>query len=102
MSDEDWNRAHARAFAVFLNGGGLRERDEDGRTVRDDSFLLLFNAHDEALGFTMPPESFGKTWKVVVDTKSDAVGNGPSIAAGEAIEVTGRSIVVASRPSSSN
>jgi isoamylase len=95
MTDEDWSQAHARAFAVFLNGNALRERDEDGRPVRDDSFLLLFNAHHEPLGFTMPPESFGKTWKVVVDTKTDAVGTGPSIAAGEAIEVEGRSVVVA-------
>jgi glycogen operon protein len=101
MTDEDWNSAHAKAFAVFLNGDALRERDEQGRTVRDDSFLLLFNAHDEKIGFTLPPESFGRKWQVVVDTKTDAVGNGPSLAAGDAVEVAGRSIVVASRPSAS-
>jgi len=101
MTDEDWNSAHAKAFAVFLNGDALRERDEQGRTVRDDSFLLLFNAHDETISFTLPPESFGRKWQVVVDTKTDAVGNGPSLAAGDAVEVAGRSIVVASRPSAS-
>jgi glycogen operon protein len=101
MTDEDWNSAHAKAFAVFLNGDALRERDEQGRTVRDDSFLLLFNAHDETISFTLPPESFGRKWQVVVDTKTDAVGNGPSLAAGNAVEVAGRSIVVASRPSAS-
>ena len=57
MSDEDWNQEHAKAFAVFFNGDALRDRDEDGRAVRDDSFLLLFSAHDEALSFTMPAAS---------------------------------------------
>jgi isoamylase len=101
MSDEDWAQEHAKAFAVFLNGDALRDRDDDGRPVRDDSFLLLFNAHHEALGFTIPAASFGNTWQVVLDTAADFVAQGRAIAAGEVIEVEGRSIVVVSRPSSS-
>jgi len=101
MSDEDWNQEHAKAFAVFFNGDALRDRDEEGRAVRDDSFLLLFNAHDEALSFTMPAASFGESWHVAVDTAADFVGKGGAIAAGEVIEIAGRSILVASRPSSS-
>ena len=102
MSDEDWNQEHAKAFAVFFNGDALRDRDEDGRAVRDDSFLLLFSAHDEALSFTMPAASFGESWHVVVDTAADFVGKGRAIAAGEVIEIAGRSILVASRPSSAS
>jgi glycogen operon protein len=98
MSDEDWAQAHAKAFAVFLNGDALRERDDDGRPVRDDSFLLLFNAHHEPLGFSMPAESFGARWRVVVDTATDFVGQGRAIEAGEATDVAGRSVVVLSKP----
>src|SRR5215216_6377697 len=101
MSDEDWGQDHAKAFAIFLNGDALRERDDDGRPIYDDSFLLLFNAHHETLSFTTPAEAFGKTWQVVVDTAADLVGNGRSINAGGAVEVAGRGVVVVSRPSSS-
>lgn len=31
--------------AVFLNGEGLLSLDYRGRPEKDDSFLLLFNAH---------------------------------------------------------
>jgi isoamylase len=102
MSDEDWAQEHAKAFAVFLNGDALRDRDEEGRLVRDDSFLLLFNAHHEALSFTMPAESFARSWQVVIDTAADLVGQGRAIAAGDIIELAGRSVVVASRPAPSN
>jgi glycogen operon protein len=53
---------------VFLNGDELHELDDDGKRVRDGSFLLLFNAHYEPLDFVLPPMSFGKAWTVVVDT----------------------------------
>ena len=34
----------------------------------DDSFILMFNAHHEAIDFTLPPEHFGMKWKLLVDT----------------------------------
>ena len=36
--------------------------------VVDDSFLLLFNAHDEALDWVLPPEEFARGWRIVIDT----------------------------------
>ena len=96
MSDEDWQQPHAKSFGVFLNGDALRERDDEGRPIRDDSFLLLFNAHHEPLTFTMPAEKFGSRWKVEIDT---AGNHESSSVAGEAtLELAGRSAVVLSRP----
>jgi hypothetical protein len=43
MTDDDWHQEHAKCFAVFLNGDALREVN-DGKPIRDDSFLFLFNA----------------------------------------------------------
>ena len=40
----------------------------DGERVVDDSFLLLFNAHHQASAFTLPSETYGRMWQVVVDT----------------------------------
>jgi isoamylase len=96
MSDDDWQQPHARSFSVFLNGDALREVDEDGNPVRDDSFLLAFNADPEPLSFTMPAEQFGKCWKVEIDTAGGRQTS--SVAADLAIELASRSVVVLSRP----
>ncbi len=44
-----------------------------GRRVTDDHLLMLFNAHDEAVRFTLPPKSFGNDWCVRLDTATGAV-----------------------------
>jgi isoamylase len=99
MSDHDWSEEHAKSFAVFLNGDALRELDDDGHPVRDDSFLLLFNAHHEPVNFRMPAASFGQSWNTVIDTAADLDARSCTVGAGESIEVGGRSMVVVSRPS---
>jgi glycogen operon protein len=97
MSEEDWQQPHAKAFAVFLNGDALREVDDQGRSIRDDSFLLLFNAHHEPLAFTMPPYRFGSRWNVLVDTAMRH--ESADVSGGARLDVAGRSVVVLSRPS---
>jgi pullulanase/glycogen debranching enzyme len=54
-----------------LNGEALRMRDEHGQPVRDDSFLLLFNAHVDAVTFTLPGTPWGERWTTVFDTALD-------------------------------
>jgi isoamylase len=97
MSDEDWQADHARSFAVFLNGDALCDVDEDGEPVRDDSFLLLFNAHHEPLAFTVPPGTFGTRWECVVETAAESDGTCRVHEAGEVTEVAGRCVVVLCR-----
>jgi glycogen operon protein len=84
---------------MFLNGDALRDLDERGLCLRDDSFLLLFNAHHEALPFTMPAASFGEQWMVLVDTNTELGENLTKVAAGHALDVRARSLLVLSRPS---
>ena len=52
MTEQAWGEDHARALAVFLSGDGLNEVDGRSRPVRDDSFVLLFNADAETVTFT--------------------------------------------------
>ncbi|GEL21627.1 glycogen operon protein GlgX homolog [Pseudonocardia sulfidoxydans NBRC 16205] len=66
MSDEDWHTRHS--LAVFLNGRGIADRDDVGEPVVDDSFLLLVNGEHRQTTFTLPDESYGRTWRIVVDT----------------------------------
>jgi len=68
MNDEDWTAGHARAFAVFFSGEAIEEEDDQGRPVRDDDFLMLFNAHHEDVPFQLPPIRTEVEWELVLDT----------------------------------
>jgi glycogen operon protein len=70
MTDDDWNTAFGKSVAVYLNGQGIPDLDERGQRVVDDSFVLCFNAHHDAIEFTLPPEQFGSRWQLVLDTAS--------------------------------
>jgi isoamylase len=98
MDDTDWQQSYARTVAVFLNGDAISETGGRGERVVDDSFLLLLNAHSGALDFTLPPGAYGKAWTVVLDTDGSAEP-GTVLDAGTGLTVTGRSVVVLTRPS---
>jgi isoamylase len=68
MNEADWSTGTASTIAVFLNGGGIPERDPLGEPIVDDSFLLLFNPLPAAVTFTLPGAAYGKAWEIVVDT----------------------------------
>jgi isoamylase len=70
VSDEAWNAEWSRAIALLLNGCTLQVSDEDGNQVIDDSFLLLINAADQGVEFTLPPSPRGKSWRQIVDTEN--------------------------------
>ena len=54
MTDEEWDAATTRAASACTSPAtALDETDARGRPVRDDNFLLLFNAHHEAMPFTL-------------------------------------------------
>ena len=67
MTDEDWEAGRARSLGLFLNGKTIPSHDDRGRSIADDSFLLLFNAHSETLEWIIPKE-YGKAWGLVLDT----------------------------------
>ncbi len=60
----------------------------------DDSFLLLFNAHHDALEFTVPPESFGGAWQTVIDTTRELGESEATATAGSTVTVPGRALLV--------
>ena len=68
MTQDDWDYAFGKSLMVYLNGDGITEQDRRGRKVSDDSFVLMFNAHYEAIDFTVPPEQYGASWEVLIDT----------------------------------
>lgn len=61
---------------MFLAGDAIDEHDERGRRIRDDNFILLFNAHHEDLPFILPAQPANARWDAVLDT-SYPDGRGP-------------------------
>src|SRR5206468_12237258 len=68
MTQRDWRNPAARAIGVFVNGDELAEATPRGAEIRDDSFLVLFNAHDEPLPFRLPARRFGARWSLELST----------------------------------
>ncbi|MFF2025164.1 glycogen debranching protein GlgX [Streptomyces sp. NPDC058171] len=99
MRQRDWSAAQARALSVFLNGDAISEPGPRGEPVRDDSFLLMFNASPEPLDFVVPPDH-GHRWRTVVDTAHPS-GVPPrgadGVKAGDRLTLLDRSLVVLQR-----
>ena len=96
MAQSDWDFAFGKALMVYLNGNAITDADRRGRRVSDDSFALLFNAHFEDIDFTVPPEQFGASWEVLIDT-TEALGYPEEkvvVAAGATVVVPARSTLV--------
>jgi glycogen operon protein len=72
MTEQAWGHDHARALAVFLSGDGLNEVDGRGRAVRDDSFVLLFNADANPVTFSLPADLRLGTGELLIDTSTAA------------------------------
>ncbi len=95
MGDEDWDAGSTGSVGVFLNGEAITDRDRRGQRVTDDSFLLLFNAHHEAIDWTLPKQ-WGQYWELVTETTGPD-REGEVLASSETLQVQGRSMIVLQR-----
>jgi isoamylase len=68
MTETEWNQHFARCLGVYLAGAAIERRDRHGHPVKDNNFLLLFNAHHEMISFKLPKFLTGKSWWTVLDT----------------------------------
>lgn len=93
MQPEDWDSGFGRAVAVFLNGGGIRERDRRGEPITDRHFIILFNAGDDDVDFLIPAVEFSPEWDVIVDTAGQHADTDP-VEPGTTLTVRGRSLMV--------
>jgi glycogen operon protein len=94
MTGDDWDAGFAKSLTVFLNGRAISEPDRRGERVQDDSFLMLFNASDEDLQFTVPPRRYGPRWSRVLDTASGVAepDDDTPVKPGDAITVINHSL----------
>jgi glycogen operon protein len=97
MTGDDWGNEFGRAVTLFVNGEGIRERGQYGQRHLDDSFMLCFNAHDAALDFVVPGGEYGKKWERVISTAESDADEPRVVAAGAALRVPDRSLLVLER-----
>ncbi|ADX73869.1 glycogen debranching enzyme GlgX [Pseudarthrobacter phenanthrenivorans] len=93
MLPEDWGSGFGRTIGVFYNGHGIQEQDSRGRRITDDSFLMAFNAHDDAVDFCLPSEEYSPNWEVLFDTAAQAEDYEP-LKAGATLTLDAKSMVV--------
>ena len=75
MTDEEWKQDCARCLGLFLPGDALDEVDERAQPVKDETFLVLMNAHHEAIPFVLPALPPGGSWVALIDTSCEPLGN---------------------------
>ncbi|MCU1581017.1 MAG: glgX, partial [Microbacteriaceae bacterium] len=72
---------------------GIPGRDGRGERITDLNFLLLFNAHDATVDFTIPTAEYSPAWEIVIDTAGAGADSAPRHA-GETLPVESKSLVV--------
>ena len=100
MDEADWAQGHLRAIGLVLAGDAIEEKDTRGNAIVDDTFLLLLNAHHEAIQFVMPQHDENTVWHLILDTEIRQPRYlNPSFKGGEQYEIHARSLVIFRRES---
>ncbi|MFM1891128.1 MAG: hypothetical protein RLZ44_205, partial [Pseudomonadota bacterium] len=99
MTDQQWSHSYARCLGLLLHGDAIEEEDERGRPISDETFLLLFNAHHQAINFRLPKQIGIARWNVDLDTaySSGKPSDGRYFHSGETYPLKARSTVLLRR-----
>jgi isoamylase len=99
MSAEDWQQGCIKALQVFLNGD-LGYVGRRGEPVKDDDFLVLFNAGTEDVFFRPFLTDEARPWQIVLNTSTRIEDGeaGEKQTHGMEVKAEGRSVIVMSRP----
>src|SRR5438094_10459663 len=93
MSEEDWSLPFARCLGMMLSGDTIDVLKCHGEAIRDDTFLLLINAHYETIPFLLPGQEHIE-WQLLIDTtiESGFLAESKSFASGDELEVVDRGV----------
>ena len=95
MRDEDWHEGGwMRTLGMMLPGDAPEIRNSRGRRVKDNDYLILLNAHHEAVEFKLPREVRRKRWFVAFDTARPDLEPHKERASGAGVKLEGRSLIV--------
>jgi glycogen operon protein len=95
MTDEEWAHSARRCLGLRLSGDAIEEVDDMGEPIVGDTFLILLNAHEDAIPFVLPPSGERSRWDPVLDTRDwDGAAGRPPRHPGEPYPLEGRSLAV--------
>ena len=91
MSEEEWASPFVRCLGMLLSGDTMDVLNFEGEPIRDDTFLLLINAHYEPIPFVLPGQEHIE-WQLILDTmEADGFLREPrKFASGDDIDLGGR------------
>jgi isoamylase len=91
MSEEEWASPFIRCVGMLLSGDTADVVSFEGEPIRDDTFLLLINAHYEPIPFMIPGQE-NLEWQLILDTmNSDGFLVEPKkFASGDDVDLGGR------------
>jgi isoamylase len=99
MTRRDWQSGEP-VIGLFLNGAEIPTPGVRGEEIEDDSFLLLFNAHEEDRTMVLPWPRFGAQWALELSTADPKAAAGSARhAARSEITLIARSVLVLKRVS---
>jgi glycogen operon protein len=95
MSDEEWNSPFVRCLGMLLSGDTIDVLSFEGEPIRDQTFLLLINAHYEPIPFVLPGEE-QLEWRLVIDTVDEDgfVEDGEKYGSGDEVQLDGRATML--------
>ena len=68
MTDEEWQAPGVKTLAVQFAGDAIDDRGPRGERIVDDTLLVIFNADDRPVAFTLPNHESARRWETVFDT----------------------------------
>ena len=94
MTDAQWHAAGVRTLGVQYAGDAIEERGPRGERILDDTLLVILNADERPVAFTLPNHEAAKRWELVFDTvhPTFAAAHG-EFEAGSTYRVAERSVV---------
>jgi glycogen operon protein len=92
MSEEEWAHPFVRCLGMLLSGDTMDVFNFEGQPIRDDTFLLLINAHYEPIPFVLPGQEHIE-WQLILDTTGPAgfLTEPRKFASGDDVDLGGRS-----------
>jgi glycogen operon protein len=91
MSEEEWASPFVRCIGMLLSGDTIDVLSFEGEPIRDDTFLLLINAHYEPIPFVLPGQEHIE-WELILDTMNPDgfLAERKRFASGDDVDLGGR------------
>src|SRR3712207_6529412 len=88
MSDEEWSSPFVRCLGMLLSGDTIDVHNFQGEPIRDQTFLLIINAHYEPLSFVLPGEE-ALEWRLLIDTVDEDgfIEDGDKYSSGDDVQI---------------